>query len=304
MLKSREDLSLFDILPDSLSEIYEVKAAAWALDPEIKGVTQAIREALILARLDELPEPVVDLLAWQYHVDVYEPLLTMSLERKRDQVRNAILLHRHKGTKWAMRQMLDLLGYSGVQIMEQREVQEWYRQLGCMKLDGTWSIGESPPRRLKRKPALPFIPDMDHWAMFAVVANLAEFTNPGAEEEIKGIVNAMKPVRSLPVWGYRVEAEAFLRIRAIFTVLRSMRADAYVWPATPRIDGTWNIGGGTRLGKSRLYMRFEMKKVSEIGYSKTPIRLDGGVSVGSGWQVVRKRPACAVQVKVIKRQKG
>lgn len=116
MAKTREDLSLFDLLPDSISGIREVQETAQALDQEFLSVSQAIREALILSRIDELPEPVIDRLAWQYHVDNYEPLI-LPIEQKREQVKYAIQIHRRKGTPWALKQELSNIGYP-VELIE------------------------------------------------------------------------------------------------------------------------------------------------------------------------------------------
>ena len=63
MAKNLHDLSLQDILPSSIRDDYQVYAAAKALDPELQGVSRDIRETLILSRIDELPEAVIDLLA-------------------------------------------------------------------------------------------------------------------------------------------------------------------------------------------------------------------------------------------------
>ena len=110
MAKDLLELRLFDLLPDSIAGIKEVQDTAKTIDPEMLSVSQSIREALILSRIDELPEPVLDLLAWQYHVDNYEPL-SLPIEQKRAQVRDAILIHRKKGTPWALKQELANIGF-------------------------------------------------------------------------------------------------------------------------------------------------------------------------------------------------
>lgn len=117
MAKNYADLRLEDILPDSISSIKEVQDAALAIDHELQSAAICINEALLISRIDYLPESVLDLLAWQYHVDIYEPL-SLPIEQKRKQVKNAILLHRHKGTPWAIKQALNNLGYDQVRIIE------------------------------------------------------------------------------------------------------------------------------------------------------------------------------------------
>lgn len=85
MAREYNDISLGDILPDSISGISEIISAAAAIDPELLGAALCINEGILLARINELPEPVLDLLAWQYHVDIYEPL-SLPIQHKRSQV--------------------------------------------------------------------------------------------------------------------------------------------------------------------------------------------------------------------------
>ena len=121
MSKELQHTSLFDILPQNLLEDQQIKAAAQALDAELQKITEATKEALLLPRLDELPEAVIDLLAWQWHVDFYEP--SMSLETKRQLVRESIAWHRLKGTKAAVEKMVQAVFRGGV-------VTEWFEYGG------------------------------------------------------------------------------------------------------------------------------------------------------------------------------
>ena len=103
MAKKLEGISLFDIAPDSITGNADVQAIMRAVDPELQRAARNILKALIYFRIDELPEPVIDALAWQWHVDFYEPDLT--LEVKRDLVMASIPWHRIKGTPAAVEQM-------------------------------------------------------------------------------------------------------------------------------------------------------------------------------------------------------
>lgn len=121
MSKELQHTSLLDILPPNLLRDKQIKAAAQALDAELQKITEATKEALLLPRLDELPETVIDLLAWQWHVDFYEP--SMSLETKRQLVRESIAWHRLKGTKAAVEKMVQAVFRGGV-------VTEWFEYGG------------------------------------------------------------------------------------------------------------------------------------------------------------------------------
>lgn len=121
MSKELQHTSLLDILPPNLLRDKQIKAAAQALDAELQKITEATKEALLLPRLDELPEAVIDLLAWQWHVDFYEP--SMSLETKRQLVRESIAWHRLKGTKASVEKMVQAVFRGGV-------VTEWFEYGG------------------------------------------------------------------------------------------------------------------------------------------------------------------------------
>lgn len=114
MAKELLELSLLDILSSSIADDLNVQAIARSIDPEMQSVPHDIRETLILSRIDELPEPVVDLLAWQWHVDFYE--LARTLEMKRATVKDSIPWHRKKGTRWAILKALEMIGVKGTFI--------------------------------------------------------------------------------------------------------------------------------------------------------------------------------------------
>ena len=117
MAKTLEVISLNDIIPRSIAEDANVKAICRAIDPQLQEVSQSIREAFIVSRIHELPENVIDLLAWQWHVDFYEP--DLPLETKRELVLESIRWHRKKGTKFAIISALEKLGFVPT-------IKEWY----------------------------------------------------------------------------------------------------------------------------------------------------------------------------------
>ncbi len=100
------DLALRDILPPSIADDDQITALANALDTETQAIVADLARYLpFLAKLDNLPERIVDLLAWQFHLDYYEadaPIAT-----KRALVRDAIRRHRIQGTKAAVLAILD-----------------------------------------------------------------------------------------------------------------------------------------------------------------------------------------------------
>lgn len=122
MSKDLQSVSLIDILPPNLLADKQIYAAAWALDDELQKITAATRNALLLPRLDELSEEVIDLLAWQWHVDFYEPV-GMDIDTKRRLIKNSIAWHRIKGTPAAVEQVVSA-------VFDTSHVQEWFEYGG------------------------------------------------------------------------------------------------------------------------------------------------------------------------------
>lgn len=116
------DVNLIDLLPPNLARDMEVQAIAAAIDKELKAVNESISECILLPRLDQLPEAVVDHLAWERHVDFYEP--DLPIEQKREMVRQSKLWHRRKGTPSAVEELITAIFGDGV-------VQEWFEYGGA-----------------------------------------------------------------------------------------------------------------------------------------------------------------------------
>lgn len=116
-----DELNIEDILPHPLDADGEVTAAARAIDPELKLLLPLLRAIPYFGRIDELPEDYLDHLAWQYHADAYEAS-ALTERQKRERVKNSILLHRYKGTRWAIRNALENIGFPWVKIQEHWEL--------------------------------------------------------------------------------------------------------------------------------------------------------------------------------------
>lgn len=112
-----DDAKLLQIVPYSIAKDETVQNVAKSLDAPTNDVTGNIRNILILSRIDELPEEILDALAWEYHVDTYDT--EYSVNRKRALVGEAIKDHRYKGTPYALKTALS--------IIADAELEEWYQ---------------------------------------------------------------------------------------------------------------------------------------------------------------------------------
>lgn len=113
-----KNVCLKDFLPPNLLEDNCVKNAAKAVDTELQKTSDEIKHCLLLARLDELDNDVVDTLAWQFHVDFYGD--SLPLKTKRNLVRKSIDWHRRKGTPYAVQQVVSAV-LEGAYIQENWE---------------------------------------------------------------------------------------------------------------------------------------------------------------------------------------
>lgn len=99
-----KEISLLDIMPPNLLQDEKVRAAASAIDDQFRNVSKQIKYCLLLARLDEQDDRTLDLLAYQFHVDFYDSALPR--ETKRNLIRKSIDWHRHKGTPYAVQEIV------------------------------------------------------------------------------------------------------------------------------------------------------------------------------------------------------
>lgn len=97
--------------------------------------------ALIMTNLVEItPAEYLDLLAEKWSVTGYDGwLLAESDEAKRNLIARAVDLHRHKGTPWAMREIIRQLGFGEIEIIEGLFDK---RHDGAIRRDGTYYHGD------------------------------------------------------------------------------------------------------------------------------------------------------------------
>lgn len=89
-----------DYLPETLKRDHKMKALAAAVTEQMLGVSGEIDNVLIYSRIDELPEELIDILAFDMHVDWYD--YSYPLAAKRDILKNSVKVHKKMGTKYAV----------------------------------------------------------------------------------------------------------------------------------------------------------------------------------------------------------
>lgn len=110
-----EDLKLSDIMPPNLLRDPFVKAMCDALDVQLNKLVENNKKLSIYANIDNLPEEIINYLAWQLHVDFYDE--NWNIKQKRDAVKNSIKWHRYKGTVGVVEDYISTL-FGGAKVLE------------------------------------------------------------------------------------------------------------------------------------------------------------------------------------------
>lgn len=121
MSSSIFDTDFSEFLPSALQHDPKMVALAKAATSEALKVSGGINDVLIYARIDELPEPLVDILAYDLHVDWYD--YSYPLAAKRDILKSSVKVHKKMGTKYAIEKALGAL-------FPESEVEEWFEYEG------------------------------------------------------------------------------------------------------------------------------------------------------------------------------
>lgn len=111
-----------EFLPEALKYDPKMIALASALAEHMMAASGLIENVLIYSRIDELPEELVDILAYDLHVDWYD--YSYPLKVKRDILKNSVKVHKKMGTKYAIEKALGGL-------FPQSEIEEWFEYGGA-----------------------------------------------------------------------------------------------------------------------------------------------------------------------------
>jgi phage tail P2-like protein len=104
-----------DLTPPSVKELQHLVDT---FDSSFEELKKHIIKVLIYPRIDEIEdERLLDLLGWQFHIKGYDQART--IQEKRNLIKSAIELHRHKGTPYAIKKVFQALSLDAT-------LQEWF----------------------------------------------------------------------------------------------------------------------------------------------------------------------------------
>lgn len=103
------ELSLLDFVPPSIADDLEIIAMSKAIDPELRDVAAAIIEANIMPRIADVPEEVLDELAWAFNLSNLQIWDVASVAKKRELLANIFEVRKKSGTLFAVRRTFSLM---------------------------------------------------------------------------------------------------------------------------------------------------------------------------------------------------
>ena len=117
MAKKLQDISILDLMPSNIAGDAGVREAAQAFDEVLRDIIAKIPSLAILSNIGEITDhALLDMLAWQFHVDFYRS--DMTLEVKREMVQRSLDWHTRLGTPSAVEEVVGVAWGSGVEIRE------------------------------------------------------------------------------------------------------------------------------------------------------------------------------------------
>ncbi|OLS34227.1 phage tail protein I [Alkalihalophilus pseudofirmus] len=115
------EVPLLDLLPPSLKHDPDIIAASRAIDTGFLLLADEVNNLILLPRVNELSEDLLDHLAYYLHVDFYDR--SLEIETKRKLVKDSLYLHQIKGTPKAVEHLIETL-------FDEGQVQEWFEYGG------------------------------------------------------------------------------------------------------------------------------------------------------------------------------
>ncbi|RPF48269.1 phage tail P2-like protein [Hydrogenoanaerobacterium saccharovorans] len=109
-------------LPPPLKDDPKMLGLAKTISEQLHITANEINKNILYARIDELDEQTLDILAYDLHVDWYD--YTYPIEVKRKTIKSSVKVHRKLGTKYAVETALG-------SVFPGSKVQEWFEYGGA-----------------------------------------------------------------------------------------------------------------------------------------------------------------------------
>ena len=125
------DSSIEAILPVNLNREPEIQAISYAIQQQIRKLSERMRSARVYAAVDEMEDEALDLLALELGSQYYEE--SLGIQEKREIVKNTLNWYMKSGTVSAVRELIEtVFGEGGVV--------EWFDFPDDEKIPGTFDV--------------------------------------------------------------------------------------------------------------------------------------------------------------------
>jgi len=136
------DVDVLALQTKFMQQDVAVQGFSAALTPQFRRLAEEAGKVAIYSRIDDLPEDVLDVLAWQFSVDWYDPDADVATKRKA--IKEALEIHKIKGTPAAVQRVVEIYFGDG-------DVEEWFQYGGQ---PGFFRVRTSNPEATNEKAAL------------------------------------------------------------------------------------------------------------------------------------------------------
>ncbi|MNW36142.1 Phage tail protein [compost metagenome] len=118
-----KDISVTDLLPPNAQGDVNLRSTALALDSHLSALYKRVGSIGYYIKImrGDLTDVEADELAWQFHLNFYDP--DLPIEQKRELLKNAFRFNRRKGTPAAVEELIAILFGTG-------QVEEWFEYGG------------------------------------------------------------------------------------------------------------------------------------------------------------------------------
>lgn len=233
---SLENFNMMDFIPQSLKESKDVQILCDVFDLYLQEEIYAKRDRLFLFNFEkQTDDNVIDELAYQEHVDYYDP--SLSKEQKAELVKNSFKTHLTKGTKHAVESAL----YT---VFSDFTLSEWFE------------YGGQPYH-------------------FKVVQNITakdtdELLSAEETQKILNFINEYKNVRSI-CEGFIKLVEYTIPFKTTLTSKADITAKARYSFYRLLLDGTWELNNENQKLDGELYGDFR-SVIRDFSYQKIESR--------------------------------
>ena len=118
------NVSILNLMPPNIASDKNVRMAAQAFDEVLRDIIKQIPNVSVISNLvlnKIVDEILIDLLAWQFHVDFYDPKMPITI--KRELVMKSLDWHFRKGTPSVVEEIVST-------VFSKAIVQEWFEYGG------------------------------------------------------------------------------------------------------------------------------------------------------------------------------